>query len=100
MSEYFNPQIKRVPIRLRGAEYTRFKQDIFRRDGWRCRNPECGDPYAWEPVNEITLHHKIKRSQGGSDTGDNCFSICLKCHDLIEEHKLSEDFLMEENQSD
>jgi len=87
MNEYFNPDPKQKAIRLKGAEYTRFKQSIFKRDGYRCRNPECNSKFM------IDLHHKTKRSQGGSDTPENCFTMCRKCHDRIERHKLKEDFL-------
>jgi 5-methylcytosine-specific restriction endonuclease McrA len=86
---------KEPAVRLTGNEYTRFKKEIHRRDGYRCQNPDCGDPYARGPMNALTIHHKTKRSQNGSDTPENCATICLKCHEAIEHHELSEDFLSE-----
>lgn len=31
----------------------------------------------------IQIHHGIYRSQGGSDTWDNLYPLCPKCHDVI-----------------
>jgi len=28
----------------------------------------------------VDIHHKIKRSQGGSDEVDNLIALCRKCH--------------------
>ena len=31
----------------------------------------------------VDLHHKVKRSQGGTDAPDNLQPICRGCHDKI-----------------
>lgn len=68
---------KRKAIRLKGKEYRSLVLRVFRRDRWTCKNPLC------RKTRNLTPHHIIKRSQGGSDTEDNMITLCVKCHDEI-----------------
>jgi len=48
---------------------------VFARSGGRCE--QCGRRISWA---RFHLHHKRKRSQGGSDSEENCTALCLVCH--------------------
>lgn len=67
-------------IRLEGEEYKKFITSIFMRDVWMCRH--CGSRRL------LTPHHLIKRSQLGSDTPGNVLTLCMHCHDDVEQHRL------------
>ena len=73
---------KRDKVKFTGVEYEKFKNRVFERDGWRCQNLSCGSR------RNLTLHHKIKRSKVRLDTMENCITLCVKCHDKVEQHKL------------
>ena len=66
--------------KLEGAEYRKFINSIFVRDGWMCR--KCG------ARNSLTPHHIKKRSQLGGDTLGNVITLCLSCHELVERNEL------------
>ena len=64
-----------------------YRNHIFRRDDYTCQN--CGEPHR--KINgygiplpttdgQLDLHHKIPRSQGGTDAPDNLITWCRKCH--------------------
>ena len=46
------------------------------RDGWRCRRCQSRE--------NLTLHHIVRRSEGGSDTPKNLIALCRPCHDALE----------------
>jgi hypothetical protein len=48
-------------------------EPIYRRDRYRCSNPVCRR-------HDITPHHLLFRSQGGTDAEDNLTSLCAWCH--------------------
>ena len=73
---------KERAVKLEGEDYDRFKNKIFERDGWRCRNPQC------RSRRNLTLHHKIKRSRLRLDTEENCMTLCAFCHDRVERNEL------------
>jgi len=76
---------KSAPVRLKGYELEKFRKSIFKRDGYKCKR--CGSK------KNLTMHHKPKRSQGGSDIPEHCHTVCMECHDLIERKLITEDFL-------
>jgi 5-methylcytosine-specific restriction endonuclease McrA len=45
---------------------------VLERDGWRCR--KCGS------LENLQVHHKIRRSQQGNDNLDNLATLCAYCH--------------------
>lgn len=79
-------------VRLSPTKYKKFKWDVHYRDG-RCINPNCMSATMGPPFNELTIHHHIRRSQGGGDTFDNCVTLCVSCHDLIHDHHTDDDFV-------
>ena len=69
--------LKRVKrIKLGNQIYRRLMKRVLERDGWRCRN--CGS------LENLQVHHQIKRSQMGNDSLDNLVTLCAHCH--MEEH--------------
>jgi 5-methylcytosine-specific restriction endonuclease McrA len=59
-------------IKLRKQAYRRLMKRVLERDGWRCR--KCGS------LENLQVHHKIKRSQQGSDSLENLVTLCVYCH--------------------
>lgn len=62
---------------------------VWLRDLKKCSNKECSFGKKGEPVKipnpaPHNFHHKVKRSQGGSDDPDNLALLCAGCHDIAE----------------
>jgi 5-methylcytosine-specific restriction endonuclease McrA len=66
---------KRPRLRLDSESYERLREQVLRRDGWRCQC--CGSRLNLE------MHHKEFRSQGGDDSEGNLITLCAACHSLI-----------------
>ena len=56
--------------------YRRVMKRVLERDDWRCQ--KCGS------LENLQVHHRIKRSQQGSDALGNLVTLCARCH--MEEH--------------
>lgn len=48
------------------------------RDGHKCQNPKCLNKN--QKGIRLEVHHKILRSEGGSDKPDNLITLCEHCH--------------------
>ncbi len=44
----------------------------LRRDGFRC--VRCGSP------DDLTMHHRVKKADGGATELDNLETLCADCH--------------------
>jgi 5-methylcytosine-specific restriction endonuclease McrA len=65
--------LKKVkPIRLSRQVYRRLMKRVLERDGWRCQ--KCG------ALENLQVHHQIKRSQQGDDALANLVTLCAYCH--------------------
>jgi 5-methylcytosine-specific restriction endonuclease McrA len=64
------PKLGRV--RLDPASYEELRQQILRRDGWRCQL--CG------ALSNLEVHHNEFRSQSGDDSEENLITLCAECH--------------------
>lgn len=64
------PRLPRV--RLDAASYESLRQQILRRDGWRCQ--ACGT------MSNLEVHHKQFRSHSGRDSEENLITLCSTCH--------------------
>jgi len=64
-------------IKLGKQIYRRLMKRVLERDGWRCQR--CGS------LESLQVHHKIQRSQQGSDSLGNLVTLCARC--LMEEHR-------------
>lgn len=65
-------QCRARPLRLESASYEVLRQQVLRRDGWRCQ--VCGS------MSNLEVHHKRFRSHSGEDTEDNLITVCMDCH--------------------
>ncbi len=63
-------------IKLGNQVYRRLMKRVLERDAWRCRN--CGS------LENLQVHHKIRRSQQGDDCLANLITLCVHCH--MKEH--------------
>jgi 5-methylcytosine-specific restriction endonuclease McrA len=63
-------------IKLGKQLYQRLMRKVLERDDWRCR--KCGS------LENLQVHHKIRRSQQGHDALANLVTLCAYCH--MEEH--------------
>jgi hypothetical protein len=50
----------------------RLMKRVLERDGWRCQ--KCGS------LENLQVHHQIKRSQQGNDALGNLVTLCAYCH--------------------
>jgi ATP-dependent DNA helicase RecQ len=63
----------RLPrLRLDPMSYESLRQQVLRRDGWRCQS--CGT------MSNLEVHHKQFRSQSGDDADQNLITLCTACH--------------------
>jgi 5-methylcytosine-specific restriction endonuclease McrA len=63
-------KVKRIKLGMQ--IYRRLIRRVLERDGWRCQ--KCGS------LENLQVHHKIKRSQLGSDLMSNLVTLCAYCH--------------------
>jgi 5-methylcytosine-specific restriction endonuclease McrA len=68
------------PIKLGRQVYWRLMKRVLERDGWRCQK--------YGALENLQVHHKIKRSQRGNDCLENLVSLCAYCH-MAEHGQLS-----------
>ena len=59
-------------LRLDPMSYESLRQQVLRRDGWRCQS--CG------AMSNLEVHHKEFRSQSGDDSEENLITLCAACH--------------------
>jgi 5-methylcytosine-specific restriction endonuclease McrA len=64
------PELSR--LRLDPVSYETLRQQILRRDGWRCQS--CGT------MSNLEVHHKEFRSHSGHDSEENLITLCVGCH--------------------
>jgi 5-methylcytosine-specific restriction endonuclease McrA len=70
------PKPKRM--RLDAASYDRMREQILRRDSWRCQS--CG------VMSNLEVHHKRYRSHSGNDSAENLIILCARCHASVHGH--------------
>jgi 5-methylcytosine-specific restriction endonuclease McrA len=63
-------KIKR--IKLGWQIYRRLIKRVLERDGWRCQ--KC------RSLENLQVHHKIRRSHQGDDALANLVTLCAYCH--------------------
>jgi 5-methylcytosine-specific restriction endonuclease McrA len=66
---------KGAPARLDLFSYEVLRQQILRRDDWRCQS--CGT------MTNLEVHHKEFRSHSGADSGENLITLCTACHTRV-----------------
>jgi 5-methylcytosine-specific restriction endonuclease McrA len=66
---------KRPSRRLNWELYDQLRNQVLRRDGWRCQS--CGT------MSNLEVHHKQFRSRSGDDSEANLITLCSDCHVAI-----------------
>jgi 5-methylcytosine-specific restriction endonuclease McrA len=61
--------------RLDPVSYECLRQQVLRRDGWRCQS--CGS------MSNLEVHHKQFRSRSGDDFEENLITLCAHCHTVV-----------------
>ncbi len=59
-------------LRLDSVSYERLRQQVLRRDSWRCQ--WCGT------MSNLEVHHRQFRSHAGNDSEENLITMCSTCH--------------------
>ena len=59
-------------LRLDPISYENLRQQVLRRDDWRCQG--CGS------MSNLEVHHKEFRSHSGNDSEENLITLCHACH--------------------
>ena len=67
------PKLSRV--RMDPMSYDTLRQQVLRRDGWRCQL--CG------AIMNLEVHHRAFRSHAGDDSEENLITLCVSCHEEI-----------------
>jgi 5-methylcytosine-specific restriction endonuclease McrA len=62
---------KRARVRIDPALYEQLRNQVLRRDGWRCQS--CGI------MSNLEVHHKRFRSLSGDDSENNLITLCATC---------------------
>ena len=62
-------------LRLDPLSYENLRQQIMRRDGWRCQSCGC--------MSNLEVHHREFRSHAGSDSEENLITLCVSCHSSV-----------------
>jgi 5-methylcytosine-specific restriction endonuclease McrA len=67
---------QKIPrLKLSLAEYQMLRNQVLKRDGWRCQC--CGKS------NDLHVHHVKSRGNLGDDTMRNLITLCAKCHEAF-----------------
>ena len=66
---------KAVPLRLDPSSYESLRQQVLRRDAWRCQS--CG------AMTNLEVHHGEFRSHSGADSEENLITLCTTCHAIV-----------------
>jgi 5-methylcytosine-specific restriction endonuclease McrA len=66
---------KHARLRLDPELYEQLRNQVLRRDGWRCQS--CGKRLSLE------VHHKEFRSHSGDDSEQNLITLCSVCHATV-----------------
>jgi len=63
---------KLTRLRLDPIAYDDLRQQVLRRDGWRCQ--ACG------AMSNLEVHHRQFLSHSGDDSELNLITLCKACH--------------------
>jgi|CZKS01.1.fsa_nt_gi hypothetical protein len=74
---------KAARLQLDPVSYESLRQQILRRDGWRCQS--CGT------MSNLEVHHKRFRSHSGRDSEGNLITLCSTCHASVHSPPLQKD---------
>ena len=66
---------KQPRLCLDPERYEQLRQQVLRRDGWRCQ--WCG------AISNLEVHHREFRSHSGDDSEQNLITLCSACHAVV-----------------
>jgi len=66
---------KSARLRLDPELYEHVRNQVLRRDGWRCQS--CG------AMSNLEVHHREFRSHSGDDSEENLITLCVTCHATV-----------------
>jgi len=66
---------KRPYLRLARQPYSQLRNQVLRRDGWKCQ--------ACSAMSNLEVHHKEFRSHSGDDSEQNLITLCSTCHATV-----------------
>jgi ATP-dependent DNA helicase RecQ len=66
---------RRSRLRLGPIQYLQLRNQVLRRDGWRCQS--CG------VMSKLEVHHREFRSRSGNDCEKNLITLCTACHAAV-----------------
>jgi 5-methylcytosine-specific restriction endonuclease McrA len=66
---------KRARLRLDPELYEQLRNQVLRRDCWRCQS--CGT------MSNLEVHHQEFRSHSGDDSEQNLITLCTVCHAAV-----------------
>jgi 5-methylcytosine-specific restriction endonuclease McrA len=66
---------KRARLQLAVEMYDKLRQQVLRRDRWRCQS--CG------AMSNLEVHHQEFRSHSGDDAEQNLITLCKSCHAAV-----------------
>ena len=72
-------------LRLDPISSESLRQQVLRRDGWRCQL--CGS------MSNLEVHHKQFRSHSGDDSKENLVTVCDACHSALHRGECSKSIL-------
>jgi 5-methylcytosine-specific restriction endonuclease McrA len=64
-------------VQLDPELYQRLRQQVLRRDGWKCQS--CGS------MANLEVHQEF-RSHSGDDSEYNLITLCFECHHEVHHH--------------
>jgi len=67
--------VKSSRLHLPPKLYESLRQEVLRRDGWRCQS--CG------ALSNLEVHHRELRSRSGDDSEENLITLCAACHSNV-----------------
>jgi 5-methylcytosine-specific restriction endonuclease McrA len=70
---------QRPRLRLDPQVYEALRQQVLRRDGWKCQS--CG------AMSNLEVHHQKFRSQLGADSEQNLITLCTRCHEQVHRNR-------------
>jgi len=73
--------LKPTLLRLDPTSYENLRQQVLRRDRWRCQS--CG------AMSNLEVHHQRYRSHSGSDSEENLITLCVACHEEMHSQRRS-----------
>jgi len=71
---------ERSRVKLDPESYSRLRNKILDRDGWRCQH--CGS------MKNLEVHHVQSRANLGNDEEGNLITLCADCHGMLHQHTL------------